>query len=141
MTQSRIERMENRQKRLTESIHRSIEHKNTVDREIKVRSKPDKSYTKTTKLETKNSPIKARYYNKKGGDDKGIQIKEKKIVHGKELEAEKDEVKESLREMNRKKNYTHKPKINSYSLDEAEYEQKNNENLNIKDKNNEQKKH
>ena len=84
MTQSRIERIESRQKRLTESINRNIEHKNTVDREIKVRSKPDKSYNKTTKLEIKNSPIKARYYNKKEGDDKVVQVKEKKIVHGKE---------------------------------------------------------
>ena len=139
MTQSRIERIESRQKRLTESIKRSIEHKNTVDREIKVRTKPDKSYTKTTKLEVKNSPVKTRYYNKKEDDDKFIQVKEKKVVHGKELETEKDEVKESLREMNRKKNYTHKPKINSYSLDEQEYEKKNNENSNINDKNNEQK--
>jgi hypothetical protein len=139
MTQSRIERIESRQKRLTESIKRSIEHKNTVDREIKVRTKPDKSYTKTTKLEVKNSPVKTRYYNKKEDDDKVVQAKEKKVVHGKELETEKDEVKESLREMNRKKNYTHKPKINSYSLDEQEYEKKNNENSNINDKNNEQK--
>lgn len=77
MTQSRIERIESRQKRLTESIKRSIEHKNTVDREIKVRTKPDKSYTKTTKLEVKNSPVKTRYYNKNEGDNKVIQVKEK----------------------------------------------------------------
>ena len=37
--------------------------------------------------------------------------KEEKINHGNKLEEEKDEVKESIREMNRKKNYTHKPKI------------------------------
>ena len=37
--------------------------------------------------------------------------KQETINHGNKLEEEKDEVKESIRKMNRKKNYTHKPRF------------------------------
>jgi len=119
-------RIEERQKRLNESINKNIEHKNNVDREIKVRSKPVKvSETninaKRVEINQGSTPIKARYYQKK--EEQDINLEEKKDYR-KELEPEKDEVKESLREMNRKKNYTHKPKINNYSLDEIENVQK-----------------
>ena len=130
-------RIENRQKKLNESKTKIIEHKNSVDREIKVKKgagktidNPEKMSTiaKSSKkviMEIKGTPIKARYYKK--DENKNLDEKNKKNNHnhGKELETEKDEVKESLREMNRKKNYTHKPKINNYSLDEIENVQKN----------------
>ena len=82
---------------------------------------------KTKKVEIKTTPIKGRYYQKAEEQNKNFEQNGKRVSHGKEFEIEKDEVKESIREMNRKKNYTHKPKNFNYSLDEIEYEQKNGE--------------
>ena len=135
-------RIEERQKRLNESINKNIEHKNNVDREIKVRSKPVKvSETninaKRVEINQSSTPIKARYYQKK--EEQDINLEEKKDYR-KELEPEKDEVKESLREMNRKKNYTHKLKINNYPLDENEIEKKPSELITIIDKEEEEEK-
>ena len=77
------------------------------------------------------TPTKGRYYRKGNQELSNSNIEEKKNnIHGKEIDTEKDEVKESLREMNRKKNYTHKPKINNYPLEEKDTEQKNNDNEN-----------
>ena len=118
---------------------RKDRNKMSIDREIKVSKKGNKptekdnkniNINKTRKVDIISTPIKGRYFNKieenknkmPEDNDKG-----KKIIHGKELEPEKDEVKESIREMNRKKNYTHKPKIVNYSLDEMEIEEKNGE--------------
>ena len=109
----------------------------TIDREIKVTKKTNKvpekeikenkNISKTRKVEIISStPIKGRYFYKvEENKNKEPEEKEKKISHGKELELPKDEVKESIREMNRKKNFTHKPKIFSYTLDEVDAEQKN----------------
>ena len=142
ISQSRIEKSSARQKKLNESINKNIEHKNTVDREIKVKSKQDKSYSKNKNNEMKEVQIKARYYVKKDGENNAVQIKSKKNMHGKELQIDKDEIKESLREMERKKNFTLTSKINNYSFDEKEYQQKQQEiqTQNTIEKNNEQKK-
>ena len=121
-------------------------NKINVDREIKVTKKGNKVpennkkdtiinnisnpvISRTRKAEIKTTPMKGRYYNKNGDDNLNKNIKDRKVSHGKELELEKDEVKESIREMNRKKNYTHKPKNLNYSLDEIEYEQRNGEQI------------
>ena len=113
--------------------------KNNVDREIKVTKKGNKMpeykkpndispiINKTKKVEIKTIPVKGRYYQKAEEPNKNFEQNGKRVTHGKEFEIEKDEVKESIREMNRKKNYTHKPKNFNYSLDEIEYEQKNGE--------------
>ena len=140
ISQGRIEKSNTGQKKLNENIKKSIEHKNTVDREIKVNSKQEKSNSKNKKNEGKEVQIKARYYVKKDGENKVVQIKNKKNVHGKELQIDKDEIKDSLKEMERKKNFTLISKINNYSFDEKEYQQKKNEAQNIIDKSNEQKK-
>ena len=140
ISQSRIEKVGTRQKKLIESINKNIEHKNTVDREIKVKSKQDKSNSKNKKNEGREVQIKARYYVKKDGEKSGIQLKSKKNNHGKELLTDRDDIKESLREMERKKNFTLISKINNYSFDEKEYKQKKYEIQNNIDKSNEQKK-
>ena len=98
-----------------------------IEREIKVSKKlstipdrdEDNAINRTRKIEIKTAPNKGKYYRK-------IEVNKKKepdekqilITHGKELEVEKDEVKESIREMNRKKNYTYKPKIMTHFIEE-----------------------
>ena len=96
--------------------------KSPIDREIKVTKKVNprqqtynkdnkdiKEITLTKKVETSPSKIPIRYYRKNNDIDK-----------------EKDEVKESIKEMERKKNYTYKPKEVGISLVNKEIEQKNN---------------
>ena len=140
ISQGRIDKNYAKQKKLNESTNKILDHKNTVDREIKVNSKKDKSYPKNKNNEGKEVQIKARYYVKKDGENIGVQTKSKKNLYGKELQADKDEIKESLKEMERRKNITLNSKINNYSFDEKEYKQKQYEAQNIIDKNNEQKK-
>ena len=101
----------------------------SFDREIKITKKEDKNpekdnknISKTKKIEIITTPIKERYYHKLEENKIKPFEKDKKVIHAKDLE--KDETKESLREMNRKKNNTYKPKISSYSLDEINYGQK-----------------
>ena len=103
----------------------------SFDREIKVTKKEDKNpekdtknISKTKKIEIITTPIKERYYHKVEENKIKPFEKNKKVIHGKDSNLEKEEVKESVREMDRKKNYTYKPKIFSYSLDEINYGQK-----------------
>ena len=84
---------------------------------------------KTKKAEVITTPIKGRYYHKiEENKNKENEPKEKLVFNGKVIETEKDEVKDSLKEINKKKNYTHKPKIINYSLNETP-EQKNEEQI------------
>ena len=64
--------------------------------------------------------------------EKEIEIeKEKRTIHGKELEEDVDEVKDNIRKLNRKKNFTHKPNALNLSLEEDNKEQEiKNENEN-----------
>ena len=55
------------------------------------------------------------------------------MSHGTKLEEEKDEVKESIREMNRKKNYTHKVKNTNKTIEEEDSDQLNKDQINIKE--------
>ena len=126
--------------------------KNNIDREIKMTKKGSKAKLekdkkdnslnnsqigRSRKIEIKTTPMKPRYFNKNIEDNANNKSNYKnnnidkniRISHGKELELEKDEVKESIREMNRKKNYTHKLKNINYSLEEIDYEQRNGEQL------------
>ena len=106
--------------------------KNGIDREIKVVKRTNKTNvikeTKEISLPRKPdlSPnsISSKYYQKNNEEKKIIYDNDNKKVHGKELEEEKDELKESIREMNRKKNFTHKPKNVGISIEEEE-QQKN----------------
>ena len=136
---SNITRDNKKKKNNTVIINNNTEKKDknriTIDREIKITKKPvkvpekeNKNISKTRKVEIITSTKKR---TNKIEENKNIIIdnKEKKVVHGKELQTEKDEVKESIREMNRKKNFTHKPKIINYSLDEMEYDSKKTEDL------------
>ena len=98
-----------------------------IDREIKVSKKlntipdrdEDNAISRTRKIEIKAAPNNGKY-SRKIDINKKKEPEEKQIFtpHGKELEVEKDEVKESIREMNRKKNYTYKPKIMIQFLEE-----------------------
>ena len=111
------------------NIENKPKNRINIDREIKVTKKgnkvPDKVINKPKIVEIKTTPIKGNY--KKVEENKIKQPIERKnlISHGKELEEENDEVKVSIREMNRKKNYTYKPKKFNITLDELEYGQKN----------------
>ena len=92
------------------------------DKEIKlskISNIQEKEESKTKKIEVNTTPIKGRYYHKiEDNKNKGSEQKDKNIYLGKSIEMEKNDVKESIREMNQKKNYTHKPNIINYSLNE-----------------------
>ena len=110
-------------------------NKNNIEREItkkgnKKFEKENKNINKKKKVEIKMTPIKGRYYHKiEENKIKESEEKEIKFEHGKELELKKNEVKESTTEINRKKNYTYKPKIFTYSLGEIDISQRNGNHL------------
>ena len=112
------------------NIENKQKNRINIDREIKVTKKENKSTNKIINkpkiVEIKTTKNKGRYFQKEE-EIKIIEPKEKEVIisHGKELEIEKDEVKESIREMNRKKNYSYKPKTFNINLDEVKNEQKN----------------
>ena len=129
---------DNKRKKIKDNTINEIRPKNkiNIDREIKVTKKGNKppeikDYKNSNKakiIEIKTTPIKGRYYQKfEENRIKGLEENENDLLasHGKVLEIEKDEVKESIREMNRKKNYTYKPKMVNSSLDSMKYEQGN----------------
>ena len=133
---------DNKRKKIKDNTINEIRPRNriNIDREIKVTKKGNnppeikdyKNSNKTKIIEIKTTPVKGRIYQKleeKRNKDFEENENELLISHGKELEIEKDEVKESIREMNRKKNYTYKPKIINRSLENMKYEQGNNEQL------------
>ena len=62
--------------------------------------------------------------------------KEEKLNHGNKLEEKKDEVKESIRMMNRKKNYTHKPRFTTKNSNLPNLEGAQNTSSNIDDNKN-----
>ena len=70
------------------------------EKKIELNQKPEKS----------PPPILSRYYyyNNNYNNDE-----QKEKMHGKEIKTEKEEIKDSIREINRKKNYTYKPKNNN----------------------------
>ena len=90
------------------NIENKQKNRINIDREIKVTKKENKSTNKIINkpkiVEIKTTKNKGRYFQKEE-EIKIIEPKEKEVIisHGKELEIEKDEVKESIREMNRKK--------------------------------------
>jgi len=75
------------------------------------------SYQK--KIETSPPQILNKYYYNKNNVD--IQIK----IHGKEIKTEKDEIKDSIKTMERKKNFTHKPKNVGLYISNTEIPAKN----------------
>ena len=113
-------------------------NKSNFDREIKVTkkinkppekdTKDNKNISKTRKVEISTTPIKGRYYHKI--EENKNKANQEKNSHIKEIDLEKDLLKESLREIDRKKNYTHNPKNLNYSLDEiVQHEHKTGEKL------------
>ena len=121
--------------------NRSINlNKNNRIIEIDVRKsykeKKEKSSDKITKGKMQNVIFKGRNFFKKEekknkeicaqiSDNEEDFEKQKKANHGKELEEEKDEVKENIRQLYRKKNFTHKPNASNISLEEIKKEQEN----------------
>ena len=71
------------------------------------------------KIETSPPQILNKYYYNKNNVD--IQIK----IHGKEIKTEKDEIKDSIKTMERKKNFTHKPKNVGIYISNTEIPAKN----------------
>ena len=92
-------------------------------------------------IESKEETNKKETNNDFKIDEKKEENKEEKIKHGNKLEEEKDEVKESIRKMDRKKNYTYKPKFSVKDTSKIEESSKALENdsqinnNNIEDKN------
>ena len=89
-----------------------------IDREIKVSKKINNDKTKeiilNKKPEKSPPPKLGRYIYNNNINNKFEE--ENKKTHGKEIKTEKDEIKEAIRDINRKKNFTHKPKnINIYT--------------------------
>ena len=121
---------DNKRKKIKETTYDNKDKSRyNIDRDIKlgknnkiIQKENKNTISKTKIIETKTTPIKGRYFQK-FEDNRNKLYEDKKPFHGKELQLEKDEVKESIREMNRKKNYTHKPKIFNYSLDTMNYGQ------------------
>ena len=107
------------------------------------KEKKEKSTDKAIKFQIQNVIFKGRKFFK-NEDNKSKEVKldlpneeenfektninnEKKTIHGKKLDEEKDEVKEKIRIMNRKKNYTHKPNVSNFSLEENKLNINNND--------------
>ena len=86
--------------------------------------------------DNKNKELKWQLPNEEENYQKIEANPEKKEIHGKELEEEKDEVKENIRKMNRKKNYTYRPNVSNFSLEENNMNLKNNDEF-FKDQNEE----
>ena len=86
--------------------------------------KANKNIGKIKKVEKNISPIKSRYYHKIE-ENKIKESEKKEIKIGKELELEKDEIKEYITEMNRKQKNIYKPKVFNYSSNEMDNSQKN----------------
>ena len=71
------------------------------------------------KIETSPPQILNKYYYNKNNVDTQIKI------HGKEIKIEKDEIKDSIKTMERKKNFTHKPKNVGLYISNTEIPAKN----------------
>ena len=71
------------------------------------------------KIETSPPQILNKYYYNKNNVDTQIKI------HGKEIKTEKDEIKDSIKTMERKKNFTHKPKNVGIYISNTEIPSKN----------------
>ena len=71
------------------------------------------------KIETSPPQILNKYYYNKNNVDTQIKI------HGKEIKTEKDEIKDSIKIMERKKNFTHKPKNVGIYISNTEIPAKN----------------
>ena len=71
------------------------------------------------KIETSPPQILNKYYYNKNNVDTQIKI------HGKEIKTEKDEIKDSIKTMERKKNFTHKPKNVGIYISNTEIPAKN----------------
>ena len=71
------------------------------------------------KIETSPPQILNKYYYNKNNVDTQIKI------HGKEIKTEKDEIKDSIKTMERKKNFTHKPKNVGIYISNTEIPEKN----------------
>ena len=117
--------------------------KGNLDREIFITKKGNKAPEKDKKESSTNNsamtrsrkvvelitPVKERYH-RKNEDDNGNKInnndeKDKRSTFVVRKEPEKDDLKESIRLMNRKKNFSYKNKNVNYSLEEIEQGQKN----------------
>ena len=71
-------------------------------------NKEMKEITNQKKIETSPPQTLGRYYY---NNTTNISNNEERLkIHGKEIKTEKDEIKESIKAMDRKKNFTHKPK-------------------------------
>ena len=109
-----------------------------VDIRKNYKEKKEKSLEKIPKSQKQNVIFKGRkFFKNEDNKNKGIKWDiekeeenlenidinlEKKTIHGKELDEEKDEVKENIRKMYRKKNFTHKPNVSNFSLEQDNME-------------------
>ena len=104
----KIEERANNQNNIVIISNKNTNKYNNNNTDIKIIKRTNKKETKeiplTKKIETSPPPIFGRYYYNKNTNEEIIKNPEM------ELQIEKDEIKESIKEMERKKNFTHKPK-------------------------------
>ena len=104
------------------SLRNRFLRKKEEERKLKEKEKEKEKNEKINSQNETNIIINNKTENKEKEEKKEENKKkeEEKLNHGNKLEEEKDEVKESIRQMNRKKNYTHKPRFTSknYNLEE-----------------------
>ena len=93
-----------------------------------IKKNNDKKDAKTAE-KVKNKSIFSRERSFYNTEDNKSSFINNKISHGKELNEEKDDVKNTIREMYRKKNFTLKPKLLNYSQEEDKNEKNINKQL------------
>ena len=83
--------------------------KEGIDREITVIKQINNKENREIILNKSPQHFSGKYYNNNYDNNNNINEQNER-VHGKEIKTEKEEIKESIRKMERKKNYTYKPK-------------------------------
>ena len=112
------------------NYNKNLKEKELSNRTFKIIKKnSDKKETNTAE-KVKNKSIFSReksFYNTEDNKNSGLK---NKASHGKDLDEEKDEVKNTIREMYRKKNFTLMPKVLNYSQEQDKNEKNNNKQIN-----------
>ena len=114
---------------MKDNFNKNLKEKELSNRAIKLIEKNnDKKEANTAEKIKKSIFSRERsYYNIEGNKNSGIN---NKASHGKELDEEKnDDVKNTIREMNRKKNLTLEPKVLNYSQEKDKNEKNNNKQI------------
>ena len=115
--------MKKNEEKIEMNIIEEIEKIKKIEEKQEIKGNEENKDKELKKIETKvNNKIEE--INKLEVNNNNLN-NENKIIHGKNLEEEKDEVKDSIREMKRKKNYTHKVKSSIINIENNDLKDKN----------------